>query len=104
MRMSDYRLNVFRGYAKDVKTPKELFDAIEKLGPLPRYWSISVNKKQEDDIHDFESAEKEARIIHEAITRVAINLRKSNPDLPPLPQQTDPFLGVQAYREWCRCC
>ena len=102
MQKSDYRLNVFSGYAKDVKTPKELYEAIEKLGPLPRYWLIGVNDKQEDDIPDFDSAEKDAQIIYEAVTRVAINLRKSNPSLPPLPPpQIDPFLGVQTIKEWC---
>ncbi len=30
-------LHVFAGYANDAKTPRELCDAIEELGPLPRY-------------------------------------------------------------------
>jgi len=98
----DYRLNVFSSYAKDVKTSKELCDAIEKLGPLPRYWSICVNSKQKDDICDFESAKKEAQAVYEHARGIAINLRKSEQIHTPLPPpQDNPFLGIQTIKEWC---
>lgn len=102
MQRFDYRLNLFSGYAKDVKTPEELFEAIDKLGPLPLYRTIGVNNKQEDDIYDFESAKKEAHIVYEFARRIAISLRKSKQIQTPLPPpQTDPFLGISTIKEWC---
>jgi len=99
----DYRLNLFSSYAKDVKTPEGLYEAIDKLGPLPRYWSICVNNKQEYDIYDFESAKKEAQAVYEFARRIAINLRKSKKIQTPLPppQTEDPFLDISTIKEWC---
>jgi len=100
MQKFDYRLNVFSDYAKDVKTPEELYEAIDKLGPLPLYWTISV--KQGDDSYDFESAKKEAHIVYEFAMRIAVNLRKSKQIQTPLPPpQNDPFLGISTIKEWC---
>ena len=33
-------LHIFAAYANDANTPQELYEAIEKLGPLPRYVEI----------------------------------------------------------------
>jgi hypothetical protein len=102
MQKFDYHLNLFSGYAKDVKTPEELYEAIDKLGPLPRYWSICANNKQEDDISDFESAKKEAQAVYEFAMRIAESLRKSKKIKTPLPPPTDdPFLGISTIKEWC---
>ncbi len=102
MQKFDYRLNLFSGYAKDVKTPEELYDAIDKLGPLPLYWATSINNKQEDDIYDFESAKKEAHIVYELARRIAINLKKSKQIQTRVPPpENDPFFGMQTIKEWC---
>ena len=96
------RLNCFAGYAKNIKTPKDLYEAIHKFGPLPRYHTVGVNAKQEDDIHLKEPAVEDANAIYEFVRRIATNLRKSKPELLPLPPtETDPFLGLQTIQEWC---
>jgi hypothetical protein len=102
MQKFDYRLNLFSGYAKNVKTPEELCEAIDKLGPLPSYWLTLVNNKQEDDIYDFESAKKEAQIVYRFARQIAIDIRKSKQIETPLPQPSDdPFLGISTIKEWC---
>jgi hypothetical protein len=102
MQKFGYRLDLFSGHAKEVKTPEELYEAIDKLGPLPLYWIISVNNKQEDDSYDFESAKKEAHIVYEFARRIAESLRKSKQIQTPLPPPTnDPFLGISTIKEWC---
>lgn len=102
MQKFDNRLNLFSGYAKNVKTPEELYEAIDKLGPLPLYGTIGVNNKQEDDSYDFESAKKEAHIVYEFAMRIAVSLRKSKQIERPLPQPSDdPFLGISTIKEWC---
>jgi hypothetical protein len=102
MQKFGYRLDLFSGIAKDVKTPEELYEAIDKLGPLPLYWTISVNNKQEDDRYDFESAKKEAHIVYEFARRISERLRKSKQIQTQLPPPTDdPFLGISTIKEWC---
>jgi hypothetical protein len=96
------RLDYFASYAKDIKTPKDLYEAIHKFGPLPRYHIVGVNAKQEDDIHLKEPAVEDANAIYEFVRRIATHLRKDKPELPPLPPtETDPFLGLQTIQEWC---
>ena len=97
------RLNIFAGYANDARTPKELYEAIEKLGPLPRQHIIVGNKRGGQEVErDFDSAQRVAEAIYGCARQVAIGLRESNPDLPPLPPtETDPFLGLQSIQDWC---
>lgn len=100
MRASKYSLISFSEYAKDVKTPDGLYKAIEKLGPRPQYWTTIV--RGSENILDFESAKKDAKIIYEAARRIAIKLRKSTPSLTKLPLiSDDPFLGILEIQEWC---
>ena len=96
------RLDYFADYAKDIKTPKGLYEAIHKFGPLPRYHIVGVNAKQEDDILLKEPAVEDANAIYEFVRRIATHLRKAKPELLPLPPtETDPFLGLQTIQEWC---
>ena len=86
--------------ANDAKTPKELYDAIEELGPLPRYHTLIDSKGKEE--HLTEPAVEEAKAVYAHARKIAIWLRKSKPDLPPLtPTETDPFLGLQTIQDWC---
>jgi len=86
--------------ANDAKTPKELYDAIEKLGPLPRYHGFHDSKGKEE--RQREPAVEEARAVYAHARKIAIRLRKYNPGFPPLPPtEADPFLGLQTVSEWC---
>ena len=93
------RLHCFARYANDAKTPQELDEAIEKLGPLPRYWEVETFEgidKQEKPAVD------EAKAVYAYARKMVLGLRKSKSDLPPLPPtETDPFLGLQTIQEWC---
>ena len=103
-------LNCFANYAKGANTPQKLYEAIEKLGPLPRVVFVGTGSKRpsgdlttnKDDTKDKESAEDEAKAVYEFARRIAIGLLKANPDFPKLrPTETDPFLGLQTIQEWC---
>jgi hypothetical protein len=86
--------------ANDAKTPKELYDAIEELGPLPRYHTLIDSKGKKE--HLTEPAVEEAKAVYAHARQIAIWIRKSKPDLQPLPPtETDPFLGLQTIQEWC---
>ncbi|MBN1391994.1 MAG: hypothetical protein JW947_04230 [Sedimentisphaerales bacterium] len=86
--------------SNDAKTPKEFYKAIEKLGPLPRYLGIINGKGEETKL--IEPAVEEARAVYAHARKIAIQLRESEPDLPPLPPtEIDPFLGLQTVSEWC---
>jgi hypothetical protein len=93
-------LHVFAGYANNAKTPQELYEAIEKLGPLPRYHGYTDGKGKRTEL--IEPAVEQARAIYAHARKVATWLRHSNPNLPPLPPtEADPFLGWQTIQEWC---
>jgi hypothetical protein len=86
--------------ANDAKTPKELYEAIECLGPLPRY--LTRHDCTGKETHLTESAVEEAKAVYLHARKIANWIRKSKPDLPPLPpSETDPFLGIQTVSEWC---
>lgn len=100
------RLHIFSGYANDARSPEELREAIEKLGPLPRYHEKGfLNQdtgKSETEECDFDSALKVAQAIYGHCRKKAIKLWASNPKLPPLPQtENDPFLGMGTMSSWC---
>ncbi len=81
-------LGYFASYAKDINTPKDLYEAIHHLGPLPRYHIVGVN-------HLKEPAIEEANAVYEFVRRIATQLRKDKPELLPLPRtEKDPFLGL----------
>jgi hypothetical protein len=95
-----YLLHVFAGHANNAKTPQELYEAIEKLGPLPRCHGITDGKGKRTEL--IEPAVEQARSIYAHAWKVATWLRHSNPNLPLLPPtEADPFLGLQTVSEWC---
>jgi hypothetical protein len=98
------------------KTPKELHEAIEKLGPLPRciekcgptprhFRKLGLplaDWVKANTIQDREQAVENAKAIYAHARGIALELRKSKSDLPTLPpSETDPFLGLQTITEWC---
>jgi hypothetical protein len=87
----------------DAKTPKELYDAIEKLRTLRRYHTHFT-----DDSKDFiphihrESEPEEDKIVYEHAQQATVRLWKSNLGLPPPPPiEIDPHLGLQTVSQWC---
>ena len=109
-------LHYFASHANGAKTPKDLCEALDHLGPLPRYvekcppvprhfkkLGVPLSDWAKDNtIREAEPAIEDARAIYAHARRIAIRLRESQPDLPPLPPtETDPFLGLQTMQEWC---
>jgi len=97
-------------YTKDVKTPAGLLKAITDLGPLPRYFKAAAAEGHVNvipgpaayDVEDKEAAFENARRCYLFARQKAIDLRRDNPSLPPVPPpQADPFLGLQGIQEWC---
>ncbi|MDD4889389.1 MAG: hypothetical protein PHU85_05625 [Phycisphaerae bacterium] len=132
--------HVFAKCANAAMTPGELYEAFEKLGPLPRYQEKSIpvppktivlgtsevrsNPRYAEILQSVQKGEGKiiegdhgrqlycseetapaievAKTIYTHAVRQVIRLRKSDPDLPPVPPtETDPFLGLMRIQEWC---
>jgi hypothetical protein len=101
------RLDHFRRYARDAKTPAELNKAIDELGPLPRFeqrGTLGGDIHGKDDIYDKGTAMEQAEAIYEYARRMGVRIQALFRELAEVqipPPQSDPFLGMQTVQEWC---
>lgn len=101
------KLEEFANYAKDAKSPEDLYEAMKKLGPLLLYHEREgfvgeYYATPEGIIQETEPAKQEARAVCDHARRIAIRLRELDRSLDRLPKnEADPFADFQIIQEWC---